>query len=201
MEKFLLSESKKKNKKAFGFRIGHVFGDNQSRTRDFKKVFSKESVIVQVDPEKKSNIVHTITIKDAIMKCLQSNTLRSGIFSLVNNPQWTWKEVIEFYKNPKTNVEYISPPIKHIENSLIWNFLKSNKKILAPLRYYISPKFDSKINKKLATKRMIAAISNLKTEEPFYTSEFNYEAIPGPFLNELEDTKSLLKNYSLDIFK
>ena len=48
---------------------------------------------------------------------------------------------------------------------------------------------------------MMAAISNLKTEEPFYTSEFNYEAIPAPFLNELEETKILLKNYSLDIFK
>ena len=201
LEKFLLSESKKKNKKAFGFRIGHVFGNNQSRTRDFKKIFSKESVTVQVDPEKQSNIVHTVTIKDAIMKCLQSNTLQSGIFSLVNNPQWTWKEVIDFYKASNTNVQYKLSATNHTENSLIWNILKSNKKFLAPLRYYISPKFDSKINKKLATKRMMAAISNLKTEEPFYTSEFNYEAIPGPFLNELEETKILLKNYSLDIFK
>ena len=27
---------------------------------------------------------------------------------------------------------------------IIWNILKSNKKFLAPLRYYISPKFDLK---------------------------------------------------------
>jgi len=200
LENFFLSESKKRKKKAFAFRIGHVFGDNQSRTRDFKKIFSKQSVIVQVDPEKKSNIVHTVTIKDAIMKCLQSNTLSSGVFSLVNNPQWTWKEVIDFYKTPKTNVEYKMPSITHPENSLIWNILKSNKKFLAPLRYYISPKFDSKINKKLATKRMMAAIYNLKTKDSFYTSEFNYETIPGPFINDLEETKDLLKNYHISAF-
>lgn len=200
LEKFLLSESKKKDKKAFGFRIGHVFGNNQSRTRDFKKVFSKKYVTVQVVPEKKSNIVHTVTIKDAIMKCLQSSTLQSGVFSLVNNPQWTWKEVIEFYKTPKTNVEYKLPLVKHTENSVIWDILKSNKKFLAPLRYYISPKFDSKINKKLATKRMMSAISNLKTKNPFYTSEFNYEPIPGPFIDGLEKTKDLLNDYNIDAF-
>jgi len=199
LENFFISESKKRKKKAFAFRIGHVFGDNQSRTRDFKKIFSKQSIIVQVDPEKKSNIVHTVTIKDAIMKCIQSN-ITSGIFSLVNNPQWSWKEVIDFYKTPETNIEYRTMSTNPPENSLVWNILKSNKKFLVPLRYYISPKFDTKINKKFATKRMMAAISNLKTEELFYTSEFNYKPIPGPFLNNLEDTKILLKNYSLNVF-
>lgn len=199
LENFFISESKKRKKKAFAFRIGHVFGDNQSRTRDFKKIFSKQSIIVQVDPEKKSNIVHTVTIKDAIMKCIQSN-ITSGIFSLVNNPQWSWKEVIDFYKTPETNIEYRTMSTNPPENSLVWNILKSNKKFLAPLRYYISPKFDTKINKKFATKRMMAAISNLKTEELFYTSEFNYKPIPGPFLNNLEDTKILLKNYNLNVF-
>jgi len=199
LENFFISESKKRKKKAFAFRIGHVFGDNQSRTRDFKKIFSKQSIIVQVDPEKKSNIVHTVTIKDAIMKCIQSN-ITSGIFSLVNNPQWSWKEVIDFYKTPETNIEYRTMSTNPPENSLVWNILKSNKKFLVPLRYYISPKFDTKINKKFATKRMMAAISNLKTEVPFYTSEFNYEPIPGPFLDNLEVTKILLKNYSLNVF-
>jgi len=199
LENFFISESKKRKKKAFALRIGHVFGDNQSRTRDFKKIFSKQSIIVQVDPEKKSNIVHTVTIKDAIMKCIQSN-ITSGIFSLVNNPQWSWKEVIDFYKTPETNIEYRTMSTNPPENSLVWNILKSNKKFLAPLRYYISPKFDTKINKKFATKRMMAAISNLKTEELFYTSEFNYKPIPGPFLNNLEDTKILLKNYNLNVF-
>jgi dTDP-4-dehydrorhamnose reductase len=199
LEKVLVSESKKNNKKFFGLRLGHVFGNNQERTRDFKKIFSKPTIKVQVNPEKKSNVVHTITIKDAILKCLEPD-MPSGIFSLVNNPQWTWKEVIDSYKNPETNVEYKRELINSVENNFFWNILKSNKKFLAPLRYYISPKFDSKINKKLATKRMIVAISNLKTEDIFYTSAFNYEPIPGPFLNNLEETNFLLKNYNLEFF-
>ena len=199
LEQILVSESKKNKKIFFGLRIGHVLGNNSKRTRDFKKIFSKPNIKVQVNPEKKSNVVHTITIKDAIMKCLEPN-MPSGIFSLVNNPQWTWKEVIDSYKNPETNVEYKTELTNFTENNFFWNILKSNKKYLAPLRYYISPKFDSKINKKLATKRMMTAISNLKTEDIFYTSEFNYEPIPGPFLNNLEETKILLKNYNVKTF-
>ena len=68
-------------------------------------ILSKEKVIIQVSPEKKSNIVHTVTIKDAIMKCLDHEYI-PGIYSLVNNPQWTWKDVIDYYKKPETIIEY-----------------------------------------------------------------------------------------------
>jgi len=47
---------------------------------------------------------------------------------------------------------------------------------------------------------MMAAISNLKTEDSFYTSEFNYEAIPGPFISDLGETRGLLKNYHISAF-
>ena len=46
----------------------------------------------------------------------------------------------------------------------------------------------------------MTAISTLKKEEIFYLDAFDYEPVPGPFLPELDNTKELLKNYSLDIF-
>jgi len=45
------------------------------------------------------------------------------------------------------------------------------------------------------------AISSLKNEEAFYSSEFSYESIPGPFLSGLNNTKELLKNYNLEVFR
>ena len=100
LEKLLLSESKKNNKKAFILRISQVFGDNQPRTSTFKNLLSQQKINVLVDPRKKSNIVHTVTIKDAILKCLSSAST-PGIYSLTNNPQWTWKEVIDYYRKPE----------------------------------------------------------------------------------------------------
>jgi hypothetical protein len=253
LEKLLLSESKKNNKRAFIFRMSQVFGENQPRTHYFRDNFSKEKVIVQVSPDKISNIVHTVTIKDAIIKCLDPNS-QPGVYSLVNNPQWTWKNVIDYYKKPETTIEY-KPEIDieykvetSTQNSFFWNILKSNKKLIKPFLYYVSPKFEPQIQKKLAEKKMINAINNIlksksmssdedlqylrikkyqniKThfthlvnnydnnlklpeeitkdfvkENLFSIEEFNFNPIPGPFFNGLNNTKRLLDDYSQDIF-
>ena len=199
LEKILFSESAKKKKKAFALRLGHVYGDNQPRTRDLKKLLSKSELQIQVKTKNKSNVFHTVTIKDAILKCLESKTL-PGIYSLVNVPQWTWKNVIDYYKKPETIINYKTIKTKTQENSALWKILKSNKKHLAPLRYYISPKYDTRINKKLSTKRMLTAISSLKTEIPFYMLGFDYNPIPGPFLKNLQNTENLLESYNLKVF-
>ena len=47
---------------------------------------------------------------------------------------------------------------------------------------------------------MMASISNLKHEEAFYTGEFDYLPIPGPYLKDLPETKDALKNYNLPEF-
>jgi len=257
LEKLLLSESKKNKKRAFVLRMSQVFGNNQPRTRYFRDILSKEKVIIQVSPEKKSNIVHTVTIKDAIMKCLDHEYI-PGIYSLVNNPQWTWKDVIDYYKKPETIIEY-KPQIIiedesqqsiQNENSFFWNLLKSNKKIIKPFLYYVSPKYEPQIQKKLAIKRISTAISNLKksklmrsdedgklqslqtkryenakaylndltknhiddsnipdglrtdlkNENLLSIEEFGFNPIPGPFLNDLGNTKKLLEKYDLKMF-
>jgi len=200
LEHVLLSECKKNNKSGFTFRIGHVFGDNQPRTKEIKRIFSKKRVSVRACPERKSNIVHTLTIKDAILRCLDPQ-IKNGVYSVVNNPQWTWKDVFEYYKNKETMIDYL--PVKTAtrnSSDLLWKILKANKKYLAPLRYYIPSKFDKMIQKKLAVKRMMFAIDSLKKDDSYYSSEFDYEPIPGPFIPGLHNTINLLKNHSLHVF-
>ena len=199
LEHILFSECKERKKRGFALRIGYVFSKNQPKTRKVIEELSKRKVIAQVNPEKKSNVVHTPTIKNAILKCLDIK-IKPGMYSVVNNPQWTWKDVFEYYKSEQTEITYkpFTPERKH--SSFFWNILKSNKKYLSPLRYYMPSKYDKSIQRKLAIERMMTAISTLKKEEIFYLDAFDYEPVPGPFLPELDNTKELLKNYSLDIF-
>ena len=209
LENLFVTECKKNKKRGFALRLGHVFGKNQPRTREFIKIFSKKEILVRVSPDKKSNVVHVVTIKDAIMRCLDLK-MKPGVYSVVNNPQWTWQDVFNYYKKPDTVIEYkslqdstpesdyvvVEPPF----NSSFWKLLKSNKKYLSPIRYYLPSKFDAEIQKKLSIKKMMQAISSLKNEETFYSSEFSYNPIPGPFLHGLNNTKELLKNYNLEVF-
>jgi dTDP-4-dehydrorhamnose reductase len=253
LEKLLLSESKKQGKRAFVLRMSQVFGNNQPRTHIFKKILSKKKVIVQVSPKKISNIVHTISIKNAIMKCLDYKST-PGVYSLVNTPQWTWSDVIDYYKKPQTLIEYRPQVIINNEtkiisknnNSFAWNLLKSNKKFIKSFLYYVSPKYEPQIQKKLTTKRISTAISNFKKdnliqeneslrlsqiqkyknskvylddiiknktskfelpeglkdysqdEDIFNIEEFNFKSMPGPFLDELDNTENLLKNNNFD---
>jgi len=42
--------------------------------------------------------------------------------------------------------------------------------------------------------------NNLNNEDIFSIEEFNFNTIPGPFLNNLDNTRTLLKNINLDMF-
>ena len=196
-----MAECRKNKKRGFALRLGHILGDNQPRTKEFKKIFSKKRISVRVPPDKKSNVIHVVSIKDAIMRCLDLK-VNPNVYSVVNNPQWTWQDVFNYYKKSETVIEYKSLQTSTSNpNSFFWKLLKSNKKYLSPIRYYLPSKFDTEIQKKFSTKKMMQAISSLKNEEPFYSSEFSYNPIPGPFLHGLNNTKELLKNYNLEVFQ
>ena len=196
LERVFMAECRKNKKRGFALRLGHVFGYIQPRTEEFKKIFSKKRISVRVSSDKKSNVVHVIAIKDAIMRCLDPKT-KPNVYSVVNNPQWTWEDVFNYYKKSETVIEYKSLQTSTSNpNSFFWKLLKLNKKYLSPIRYYLPSKFDAEIQKKLSIKKMMQAISSLKNEETFYSSEFSYNPIPGPFLHGLNNTKELLKNYN-----
>lgn len=198
LEKLLLSESKKNNKRIFIFRISQVFGENQPRTHYFRKILSNDKVLVSISPEKISNIVHIQTINDAIMKCLENN-YTPGIYSLVNNPQWTWKNVFDYYKKSKTIIEYESKTTKQQKNQLsqktgnglFWNLLKSNKKHIKPFLYYASTKFEPQIKKKLAEKKMLDAISSINNSKSLQLDNQKLESLR---IRRYQNIKTFLNN-------
>ena len=97
LEKIVNKNVRKYNKKGISFRCGHVFGEGQPNTIEIRKLLSQnKKLTIAVNPNSSSNIVHIMTLKDAIFKCLDKK-IKSGTYSLVNYPQWTWKEIFDFY--------------------------------------------------------------------------------------------------------
>lgn len=201
LERLLLSECRKRKKRGFPLRIGHVFGDNQPRTKQIKKILTEKKILVQTSPERKSNVVHTVTLKDAIMKCIQPE-VKPRVYSVVNYPQWTWKDVFEYYNYKKTQIEFKPSSLKSRNtNGFFWKILKSNKKFIVPILYFVPSRFELYIQRKFSMKRMLLAISSIRGEETVYSSEeLSYEPIPAPFLPGLAETRELLKKYSLKVF-
>lgn len=105
MEKTLISESKKWKKRGFALRLGMVFGEHQVFTNQIKeKLSNNKKITVNVSASNKSNIVHCYTA-DAISVCTKPE-VKPGVYSLVNEPQWTWKEVYDYY-NKDTQLEFV----------------------------------------------------------------------------------------------
>lgn len=200
LEKIVKKNSSKYNKKGISFRCGHVFGEGQPNTRAIRKQLSEnENLTISVSPNVKSNILHIITLKEAIFKCLEKN-VKSGTYSLVNNPQWTWKEIYDFYNN-NCKLKFVAPSYNKTRiNQKIFKLLKGKKKFLIPILYNIPKKFELKIIMELSIRKYKSEISKLKLEKIVTNGNFNYIPIPGKQLSNLSETKELLKKYNPIVF-
>lgn len=96
-ESILRTECDKTGKPGYGLRLGHVMGPLQMWTNSLKeKLKNRDVVNVPAKADSKSNILHTITLCDAILSCA-SGSIDPGTYDCVNRPQWTWEKVIDHY--------------------------------------------------------------------------------------------------------
>lgn len=92
----------KYNQDGYIFRLGHVYGPTQEHTREFERAISSQRrLYFPVSADEKSNIIHISALSNSILTCT-SKSVHPGTYGVVNQPQWTWKEVVERYgKNTK----------------------------------------------------------------------------------------------------
>jgi dTDP-4-dehydrorhamnose reductase len=201
LEKIMKKNAVKYNKKGISFRCGHVFGEGQPNTIEIRKKLSEnKKITVPVNPNTASNILHIITLKEAVFKCLDKN-IKSGTYSLVNNPQWTWKEIFNFYNN-NCDLKFISPNSEKTRlNQKIYRLLKGKRKFLIPVLYHMPKRFEPKIIMEMSIRKYKSEINKLKLEETITNGNFAYLPIPGIKLSNLTKTKELLKNYNFSIFQ
>jgi nucleoside-diphosphate-sugar epimerase len=86
--------AKKLGRKAYVLRLGHVAGTYQNITQLWRKEFHVPPVIMP-DPERHSNVTHTVTIADALLAISSGRAGPPGLYDLVNMPQWTWRDIYE----------------------------------------------------------------------------------------------------------
>lgn len=78
----------------YALRLGQVHGALQSVSRSiFETLRERESVFVPNGP---AFAVFTVSVADALAGIAKGN-FRPGIFTMVEDPQWSWKELWELY--------------------------------------------------------------------------------------------------------
>jgi nucleoside-diphosphate-sugar epimerase len=210
-EKILFRTCENEGKVGHALRLGHVFGRNQPRTRNIVDLLSARAEIhFQVSADRPSNALHTPTLKEAIMICAVSD-LKGGTYSVVNSPQWTWRDVFDHYRRSTEVVFHGDPEKRNLyfiklsrAMDAVFRFMRTQsvrqtlfgsegERRFSPLRLYLPTCLEQYLRCKYIRARASSEVKELEeVSAPIYLGEFGYRPIPGPFIPGLSETKILL---------
>jgi hypothetical protein len=189
----------KNQKRAYILRVGHVMGMMQKQTNELEKLLGKEGrIYIDADGNLESNVAHIMIVIRAIVMC-QNEEIKPGKYTVVNSPQWSWKEVIEYYAPEGTEIQFYgskSGNKKSIKNnvvSMIWKMAETQKSRLVPLLTYMSEGRNIQVVNKHLRGESKEAINNLKRKAGVRLDMFSYNPAPGK-IPEIE-LEGLLQRY------
>lgn len=129
----------------------------------------------------------------------------SDTYTIVNEPNWAWEEVIEFYASEDATIRFHAPDdgsglsvhqrIAGGIASLVIGGVRSlpfEKSTLLSLSVYLPNRLNQWVWNTLHDRNTAADIDKLRSAQYVQMGMFSYEPAPGPFLNELEETASRL---------
>ncbi|MFL2521700.1 MAG: NAD-dependent epimerase/dehydratase family protein [Halobacteriales archaeon] len=175
----------KNQKRAYILRIGHVMGMMQKQTNDLERLLEKGGrIYIDADGNLESNVAHIMTVIGAILMC-QNEEIKPGKYTVVNSPQWSWKEVIEYYAPEGTKIQFYGSKsggkksIKNNTMSMVWKIAESQKSRLVPLLTHMSEERNIQVINKHLRGESKEAINNLKRKVGIRLDIFSYNPAPG----------------------
>jgi len=186
----------------YALRLGFVHGPNQGRSqvlRDF--LGGDDHVHVVADPEKPSNVLHTVTLRDAIVRCGQD--VAPGTYPLVNEPQWTWGEVCDHYSPDGTTIHYHppggDPPLYKRLLGRAWGVIEDRQRTLRTATVYVPDAVNEWLFHRYLQRQRGGELSSLVDRTSLERSAFEFDPVPGENLPGLPETRSQLAD--LDVVR
>ena len=199
-KKYSIWNRKYKNqKRAYILRVGHVMGRMQKQTNELEKMLEKEGeVYIDAKGDLESNVVHIMTVVRAILMC-QNEEMKPGKYTVVNSPQWSWKDVMEYYSPEGTKVKFYGAgsvkkkSIKDRMMSKAWKMAETQKQRLVPLLTYMTEGRNIQMVNKHLRGESKEEMNNLKDKVGIQLDIFSYNPAPGK-IPEI-DLEELLPKY------
>lgn len=187
------------------FRLGHVYGPTQEHTQELVRTLSgRAQVRLSVPADKPSNVVHTVTISKALVRTVRGAIPR-GTYSIVNRPQWSWSDVIDYYF-PDHDFTFAESGgaasndlgfVDRTVHRLLTAFAPYQNDLLTLLGY--SPnRLSSYIMNRELSNQVTRSIESYEGRRRYDNSHFDYEPVPGPYVEvppaaEILDRERLLE--------
>lgn len=195
-ERLLRSEAEAAGVPWYALRLGFVHGPNQTFATELAAdLTGRDRVRVAVDPGKPSNVVHTVTVADAVRVCA-ATAPEAGVYAVTNEPQWTWGEVVEHYADAGVDIEY-RPPGEGggFLGSLVqrgWRLLESREKTLRSATVALPDSVNERLFDQYLKHQRGGELAALDRAALVEDDAFAFGSMPGPPLPDLRPTRSLL---------
>jgi nucleoside-diphosphate-sugar epimerase len=209
IEEFTLKTASEVEGGAYCLRLGLVIGPNQSRThRICEALDGNGSLRVAVSPDRVSNVLHTVTLAEAIARCGEG-VPESAVYDLVNEPQWTWEQVLEFYAPANRTLEFTTPdgdqssPVGTVL-SFGARAVKRYKNYLIPYQVYLPTWFNRRVIHLFRKRNLSDDIDSYETRNSLDLEAFSYRPlVPDDRVPDLTKTATLLDEHPTfeDIFE
>lgn len=202
-EKFVRNEVKKNDSKAYILRLGVVVGPNQSLSKTIAEhgIYWDEMQF-QFEWGHDSNALHTVTLCEAIERCSRE-LVEPGTYSLVNHPQWSWREVIEHYTPRETELTFHQPKESNSSGSALtplleagWSFLRwLGQDLIYPVRIRAPYVVETYAVAKGKRENAASDIRELdeRRKNTIDMPEFRYDSIGEATFPGLSKTRSIIE--------
>lgn len=200
-ERVLAETCERHGEPGYALRLGNVHGANQENTADLvAEVADSDRVDVATDPDKPSNALHTVTLCEGVLRCATGD-VEPGRYSLVNEPQWTWRELIEYYADPGASVAFHPPyddaDIPKAALRKGWELAENRESTLRTFTVFVPDSINQWLFYKYLTFQRGGEIGNLERETWVQRNTFAFDPIPGPFVTGLTETHRVLERESV----
>jgi nucleoside-diphosphate-sugar epimerase len=144
IEKFTFSLGKKHGIRVFNFRLGQVHGFLQSVNGSFRKKLSDSDIaLVDGNSDDPVNIIFIYPLCEGIVECIKGKHT-PGLYTLVANPQWTLKELYDYYLDYyglPAHIEYLPRDAKKKKPGFLQRVISVAKPYRSLLETYVLMRF------------------------------------------------------------
>jgi hypothetical protein len=158
----------------------------------------REVLTVPASPDTEANVLHTVTLADAIGRCGRE-VVEPGLHNCVNEPQWTWREVIEYYMPASKDVDFQGPSSGEAGTKL--NLIGTATTAMEPLHAKLLPLFEYLpetvfyyLKNKYLRKTTASEITSITARRTLDLKICYMDPIPGPNLPGLPETRRRLED-------
>ncbi len=199
-ERIASQYGRKYGKQVYSFRLGHVHGLLQRVSRETVELVNGNYRIFEY-PDTPSYTVFCFTIAEGLVNILQGKE-KPGVYTLVSEPAWSWREVLEYYVENDRKIEVRLAPVRResflkklpgtIKRYVFSTLTKYKDTLRANVLHYI-PETEKKYKANLYIHRANTQIGEFNDQFVYKPEDVHVGTFPGKRLQHCTDSRTSMQ--------